>query len=233
MLKKYDVLELLDEKISQEENVFIESVPNKIPFIKNNIKPYLLIEYLMLFTDFLYFLVRPGDLTGTAQEFLALFDVIIMTTNFVPLFFLFRSIYFAVLKVVNTYYVVTDLGIHVVEGGRSINYDIYRFTDIKSFNLSKYPLSKSKGDIIFKDSAEKEYKTFTEKFFKIKKGLIAIDEAEKVYNILKQIALQENPNIFFSDDDIDTKVDYFRDVKRYNKKIVVDKDDSIMKRRNN
>ena len=98
MLKKYDVLELLDEKISQEENVFIESVPNKIPFIKNNIRPYLLIEYLMLFIDFLYFLVRPGNLTGTAQEFLALFDVIILTTNFVPLFFLFRSIYFAIFK---------------------------------------------------------------------------------------------------------------------------------------
>ena len=46
--KKYDAIDELDKNISQEENIYIESIPNQIPFIFNRIKPYLMLIILIL-----------------------------------------------------------------------------------------------------------------------------------------------------------------------------------------
>lgn len=227
IFKKYDLVDELDSRISNEENIFIEAVPNKIPYILKLIKPYVILEFAMIFIDFLYALVRPNEI-GTILNFV---ELTLIAVNCFPIYFLGKSIYNAILKVHNSYYVVTDRGIHILLGGRSLDYNLYLYEDIKSFTLNKYSFSKNRGDIIFKDSSSQELKTLKDKFLYVPMGLIAVDDAEKIYDILKQVAIQDNPDIFFSDDSSDLKVDYFKDVKKYNKRINIDKDDSIMKRR--
>lgn len=227
IFKKYDLVDELDSIISNEENIFIEAVPNKIPYILKLIKPYVILECAMIFIDFLYALVRPNEI-GTILNFV---ELTLIAVNCFPIYFLGKSIYNAFLKVHNSYYVVTDRGIHILLGGRSLDYNLYLYEDIKSFTLNKYSFSKNRGDIIFKDSSSQELKTLKDKFLYVPMGLIAVDDAEKIYDILKQVAIQDNPDIFFSDDSSDLKIDYFKDVKKYNKRINIDKNDSIMKRR--
>lgn len=227
IFKKYDIIDELDSKISKDENVFVESAPNKLPFILKYIKPYLIIEFLVVFIDFLYGVIKPAEM----NIFLEAFEIFLIALNCVPIALLFKSFYNAILIVNNSYYVITDKGIHVLKGGRSLDYSLILYEDVKSMILNKYKYTKNRGDIIVKDNTTSDLKKIKDKFFFIHNGLLAIDDVQKVYDILKQIAIQENPDIFFSDDTNNLKVDYFKDVKKYNKKINVDKDDSIIKRR--
>lgn len=227
IFKKYDIIDELDSRIHPEENVFIECSPNKLPYIFRLIKPYIFIELLVVFIDVLYGILRPQ----TLGVFLQGFELFLIALNCVPIYFLAKSLYAAILEVKHVYYVITDQGIHILKGGKSLDYMCYHYEEVRSFTLNKFKLSKNKGSIILKEVSEREIKGLINKFFYIKTGLIAVDEVQKIYDILKQIAVQENPNIFFADDSTDLPVDYYRDVKKYNKKIDVDKDDSIIKRR--
>lgn len=227
LFKKYDIIDELDKKISKEENVFVESMPNKIPFIIKYIRPYLLLEASVIFIDFLFGVIRPAEL----NVFIEAFEIFLIALNCVPLFLIFKALYKTIMIVNNSYYVITDKGIHTIKGGQSLDYNLVLYEDMKSIILNKYKHTKDRGDIIIKDSTTREPKKLSDKFFFVHNGLLAIDDVRKVYDILKQIAIQENPEIFFSDDTNDLKVDYFKDVKKYNKKINVDKDDSIIKRR--
>lgn len=225
--KKYDIIDELDERIHPEENVFIECSPNKIPYVIRLIRPYLLIEFLVIFIDFLYGILRPAEL----GLFLQWFELFLIAINCIPIYFLSKSFFYAILEVKHCYYVITDQGIHLLKGGKSLDYICYRYEELKSITLNKYKFSKNKGNILLKETSEKEITKLSEKYFHIKLGLIAVDEVKKIYDILKQVAIQENPNIFFADDSTDLPVDYYKDVKKYNKKINVDEDDSIIKRR--
>lgn len=227
ILKKYDLIDELDDRIQQDENVFIECYPNKIPFMLRLIKPYVLIEIFVIFIDFIYGVIKPE----TIGVFLQGFEIALVGINIFPVYLLVKSFYEAFLKVNNTYYVVTDRGIHILEGGKSLDYTLYTYDDIKSLLLNKYKFSRNKGDIILKEIAEKDMKKISEKFFYTRTGLIAVDEVKKVYDILKHVSIQENPGIFFADEATDLPIDYYKDVKKYNKKINIDKDDSIIKRR--
>lgn len=225
--KKYDIIEELDSKISKDENVFVEAAPNKIPFVFKYIKPYILIAFAMILFDFLYSIFYPKEYSVVRDGF----EMFLIAINFTVLFFVCKAVYIANLIYRNTYYVITDRGIHFVKGGRSLDYTFCAYEDIKSIFLNKYKYVKNKGDIIIKDISTPNLKSLKEKFFFVNNGLIAIDDVQQVYNILKQVAIQENQEIFLSDDTNNLKVDYFRDVKKYNKKIEIDKNDSVMKRR--
>lgn len=225
--KKYDIIDELDERIHPEENVFIECSPNKLPYIMRLLRPYIIIEMLVIIIDFLYGTFKPAEL----GLFFQWFELTLIAINCFPIYFLFKALFNAIMEVKHCYYVITDQGIHVLKGGKSLYYMCYRYEEIKSFTLNKYKLSKKKGNILFKETAEKEVKKLIDKFFYVKLGIIAVDEVQKIYDIIKQVSIQENPNIFFADDSTDLPVDYYRDVKKYNKKINVDKDDSIIKRR--
>lgn len=227
IFKRYNLIDEIDPKITQDETIFVECAPNKLPFVLKYIKPYVVLEILVIFFDFLYGVLKPDEI----GIFIEVFEVFLIVLNCVPLALLFRAIYMSLLKVINSYYVITDKGIHVLQGGKALDYNLYIYEDIKSIILNRHKASKNRGDIIIKDATMPSLKTFKEKFFYFHVGLIAIDDAKKVYNIMKQIALQINSNIFFSDDNGDLKIDYFRDVKKYNKKITIDKEDSIIKRR--
>lgn len=227
IFKKYNLVDEMDSKITQDETVFVESSPNKIPFILKYIKPYVVLEVMMIFVDFLYGILKPNEIT----TFIEVFEVFLIAVNCFPLAFLIRGFYQAVLMVMNSYYVITDKGIHVLQGGKALDYTLYIYEDMKSVILNRYKFSKNKGDIIVKDATMPDLKTIKDKFFYFHVGLIAIDDVKKVYDILRQIAIQINPEVFFSDDTDNLKIDYFKEVKKYNKKIAVDKDDSIIKRR--
>lgn len=227
IFKKYDLIDELDERINKDENVFVECLPNKIPYILKIIRPYLTIEILIISIDFIYSILKPE----TIGVFLEGFEIFLIALNVFPIYFLLKSILEAIPKVNNTYYVITDSGIHMLNGGKSLEYIYYTYEDIKSISLNKYKFAKNKGDIIIKELAEKEMKKFLDKFFYVRNGLIAVDDAQKIYDILKQISSQDNENIFFEDEDMNENIDYYKDVKKYNRKIDNDKDDSLIQRR--
>ena len=89
------------------------------------------------------------------------------------------------------------------------------------------------GDIYIKETSDIVPKKFFDKVMYKKKGLIGIDEAEKVFEVIRQVSLQENDNIFFADsDETDINTSYFKDVKKYDREIKNKKAESIISKRN-
>lgn len=226
--RKYDAIDELDKNISQEENIYIESIPNQIPFIFNRIKPYLALIILILIIDFIYALIKPEQI----NNIISIFEVFLICINAVSGIIILKKILDAYSEVINTHYIITDKGIHMTKGGNSLIYTLFLYTDLKSISFNKTKGLSGLGDIYFKDIAEKIPKGFIKKFTYQRNGLIGIDDAEDVYNILKQIAIQANANIFFADNDnILDDMEYLKEVKKYSTKIKVNKNDSLLDRR--
>ena len=229
LFKHFDVVDELDKNIGEDENLYAECIPNKIPFLFNAIKPYLFILFSVIVLDFIYALIKPTEI----NTFINIFEIFLICLNIVSVFFVLKTLVYAYSEVLNTYYVITDKGIHMTKGGKTLSYTLFLYTDLKSIMFNKYKMSGGRGDIIFRDITEKVPSQIWKKFLYRKPGLIGIDDAEQVYIVLKQIAIQENKDIFFADTSNSfEKVDYFQDVKKYANRIKVNKDDSVLDRRN-
>lgn len=225
-LKKYNLVDEMEKHVLPDEDIFVECYPNKIPFVLRKAKQPLIIILLLATLIFLYMIIRP--FLGLAL--INCIDLILILVVALSLFFLGQRLFYAFLDARNSYYVITTRGIHILRFEKSFAYTLYSYTDIKSIILQDSIFDI--GNIYIKEMNEKLPSHFIDKFLYERNGLIAIDEPDKVFDVLKQIAIQENPSIFFADSaDDNVDIDYFKDVKKYSNKIEVKKDDSIINRR--
>lgn len=226
--KKFDVVDELDKNIKEEENIYVECEPHKFSFIFTRIKPYLLLIIFSIIIDFIYSLLRPNK-GNNAVNFV---DVIILCINVVSIIIVLKNILDAYSEALNTHYVITDRGIHMTKGGSSLIYQLLLYNDLKNMTLNKLSEKSETGNIYVKDIAEKQPKGLIKKVIYKRNGLIAIDQVDDVYDILKQIAIEGNPDIFFDDNNgIITNSDYLPDITKYSTKIKTNKSDSILDRR--
>lgn len=225
--KRQNIIDLLDEKVKEEEDLYVESKPNMIPYLFYHIKPFLFLFSFILLIDFFYFLLRMS-LPITIRTIV---DTLLICCNIFVLVLLFLRLIKAYSYAINSCYIITDRGIHMTCGGRVVDYVFISYEDIKSICFHKYKF-KTRGDIYIKDVSYKTPTKLYKKFISTLPGLIAIDDAEPVYNVLQQIAIQENDKIFFSDESNTFKeVDYLQNIKKYSKRVHVNKNDSLFERR--
>lgn len=229
-LKKVDLIEEMDQHMrADEDDIFVECRPNKFPFItRYMVMPTFAIVIYICLLLLHVFLIR----TFEKSLLLQLADTGFIFLGIFVLGFTFYEIYKGFVASNHTYYVITANGVHMLYWTKSMEYAFIQYSDLKSVIIKKR--FGSMGDIYIKEITDEPPKEFLKRILQQKKGLICIDEVEKVFEVLKQIASQENDNIFFANAKSDlVENDYFRDVKKYDNKLNVKKDDSLISRRSN
>ena len=227
IFKNYDLVDEMDRHIKPDEDIFVECKPNKAPFILRGIcQPILvLIVYGILLT--IYMVIR--SFMGLA--FQNVFDMLFIFLIIGVIVFIGKELYKTILDAKTNYYVIATDGIHVLHYNNTIEYYCILYKDIKSVILKQSFFGV--GDIYIKEISDAVPKKFFDKVMYKKKGLIGIDEAEKVFEVIRQVSLQENDNIFFADSaDSDIDTSYFKEVKKYDREIKNKKADSIISKRN-
>ena len=227
IFKDYDLVEEMDRHIKPDEDIFVECRPNKMPFVLRRImQPTLaLIGYGILLV--VYIIIR--NFCGLA--FQNVFDMLFIFLFIGVAAFIGKELYKSILDAKTNYYVIATDGIHILHYNNTLEYYCILYKDIKSVILKQSFFGV--GDIYIKETSDIVTKKFFDKVMYKKKGLIGIDEAEKVFEVIRQVSLQENDNIFFADsDETDINTSYFKDVKKYDREIKNKKAESIISKRN-
>ena len=228
IFKEFDLISEMDKHIKEDEDIFVECRPNKIPFLTRRMWQPILATIGGIILTILYVAVR-SLLDIVLQN---LFDFIFIFGWIGIIAFIFIELYNGILDTKTNYYVVTTDGVHILYFSKTLAYKYIRYIDMKSVVLKTG--SFGVGDIYIKEKYEKVPKTLLEKFMYKREGLIGIDQADKVFEVIKTIAIQDNDNIFFADsNELDPEVEYFKKVQKFDRKLDVKKDESLVERRNN
>ena len=238
IFKSYDLIDEINKNINEEEDVFAECRPNKFPFLFRRVVLPIIVLAIVLSTFIIYMIIRPKvvPLVTVSYIFLNLIDWIFFFLLLLAIAFLLFELYFAILDMKCNYYVIATDGIHLLYYDNRLTYACIRYKDIKSVILKKNVLGT--GDIVIKEKTDKENKKFIDKLkFKLlfkQRGMFGVDNAQKVFDVIKTIAIQDNDTILFADPSNNEKeVDYFQSVKKYKQEIKRPKETSVMEKRNN
>ena len=228
IFKNYDLVEEMEKHLSEDEDIFAECRPNKLPFIMKRIWQPLIVTAVFVAVVIGYVLFRPF----IHFIFQNVIDIALIFAAIAVIGFIGYEICQAIIDTKTNYYVIATDGIHILYFDKTLQYECILYKDIKSVILKSGAFGV--GDIYIKENSEKLPSGLIEKFMYQRSGLIGIDEADKVFEVIRQIAIQDNDNIFFADSDsesVDTS--YFKDVKKYDHEIKQKRDESIISRRNN
>ena len=221
------LLDMIENHLTVDEDIFVECRPNKLFFILSNLKKQICVVILTLIIIGLAILIYPflGKALGLG---LGLVAYIIAGAAII---YILYSVFILLIRAKNSYYVITTRGIHILYFDSSVKYNFFTYDDIKNVRLENTIFDI--GNIIIRDNSSKKENNFFKNFLSDKKGLIAIDEAQKVFDVLRQIALQVNASIFFaSKNDSEEDVEYFdKNIKKYNKELKNIENDSLIERR--
>jgi hypothetical protein len=227
--KRKDVVSELDKHIDEDQAIYVESEPNKSLFILYMLKPYMLFLFLFVIIDFLTVLLVPEEYSN----FVRIFIIFIFTVNVAFIIFLIYKALEALSISINTYYIITNKGVHTTSGGRTLNYQYMEYTDISSISMKRNKFSNT-GSVFIKTKAEKIPSSFLKKILYRRTGLIGVDDVNDIYIILEQIGKQENAELLaFDAAETIAEMDYFKDVKKYAEKMdTFDKNETLLDKRN-
>ena len=227
--KRKDVVAELDKHIDEEEAIYVESEPNILDYIVYMMTPYFLYLFLMLIIDFVFIIIYPEK----EVVFMHILQIFLFAFNIFYIAFLGYKFVENYIVVINTYYIITNRGIHMTSGGKTIVYTAINYTDINSISMKRNKFSKV-GSIFIKTKADKMPTSLFKKIIFRRSGLIGIDDVNSVYVILDQIGKVENPEMLaFDSPEVLKEMDYFKNPKKYSEKIdSFDKDESLLERRN-
>ncbi len=227
IFKDFDLINEIDKHIDENEDIFAECKPNFIPFIIRRIWQPLIALGATTIVQILYIVVRSFLNVVVAN----VIDIAFLFIWLATIFFIFKEIYNSILDAKTNYYVIATDGIHMLFFDKTLQYSCILYKDIKSVVLKDSILGV--GDIYIKEKTEEIPKTLIDKFMYKKNGLIGIDEADKVFEVIKAIAIQDNENIFFADSSNEEEnIEYFKDVKKYDREIKYKKSSSVIEKRN-
>ena len=228
LFKNYDLIAEMDKHIKEDEDIFVECRPNKIPFLTRRMWQPMVMFIAGVVVSIAYHPIRL--MFDVALQNLIDFILIFMWIGIFA--FVGFEAYNAILDIKTNYYVVTTDSVHILYYNKMLCYKCIRYIDMKSVVLKTGAFGV--GDIYIKEKFEKIPETFIEKFMYKKEGLIGIDQADKVFDVIKTIAIQDNDNIFFADsNELDPEIKYFKKVQKFDRKLDVKKDESLVDRRNN
>ncbi len=227
IFKEYDLIAEMDKHIKEDEDIFVECRPNKIPFLTRRLWQPVLAAVGGIIALLIYISIR--QLFDRAFQNVMDFGFIFLFIGIV--FFIGKELYNGILDMKTNYYVVTTDSIHILYFNKTLSYKCIRYADMKSVVLKTGAFGV--GDIYIKEKFEKAPKTLINKLMYKRDGLIGIDQADKVFEVIKTIAIQDNDNIFFADsNELDPEVQYFKKVQKFDRKLDVKKDESLVERRN-
>lgn len=226
--KKYDIIEEMDSHIKETEDIFVECKPNKLPFILQHMKQSIVSSIALIVLIIIYLFIRPflGVLIFN------LIDIGFILIGAIVVGFTIWQFLRAFRNVNNSFYVIATDGIHMIGFDNVLDYSNITFGEIRGAVLEKKPISKM-GNIIIKEKNDKNPDSFFKRFLSHKKGFIAIDDVEDVYEVLKQLTLQENEDAFFADaKSAVMEHGKNKNVKKYDNKIDKTSSKSLIEKRN-
>lgn len=236
IFKDYDLIDEMNKKINKEEDVFAECRPNKLPFlIKRLLWPFVITISIVILLV-LYLMIRPRSVEIASMPYVieGLIDWIFIFVIILAVAFFLFQFYMALLDMKFNYYVIATDGIHFITYEKRVTYFRIDYKDIKSVILKKNILGT--GDILIKEKTDKDPKSAFDKFKNMilgrRRGMFGIDDAQKVYDVIKTIAIQDNDTIFFADPSNSDENDVFnKRVKKYKNQVKEEKASSVMEAR--